>query len=246
MGTRLRKLKQSGLKCSDGKSLSGKGRLTDKVIDKLTVYYGNAIRQHQNNFAEMRKAVWAVYYHTRSCDAEPLHSFCPPGPNSWCKFQNALFEGTEKNYKHKITISSSVMDAIKPVFNDLSHPKLLSKCLGGKTQNTNESFNSLVWKICPKTLGAGKLIAEIATNEATLLYNDGNVGRQSIMEEFGLTVGQNAKECLAELDVQRVATAERRIQASTKEARQLKRRKQKSNHENLISKEGPSYAAGEF
>ncbi|GFU67741.1 hypothetical protein TNCV_3134061 [Trichonephila clavipes] len=46
MGTRLRKLKlvYSKKKLSDGKTIGGKGRLTDSLIDKLAHYYGNAIR----------------------------------------------------------------------------------------------------------------------------------------------------------------------------------------------------------
>ncbi|GFX67858.1 uncharacterized protein TNCV_1565591 [Trichonephila clavipes] len=44
MGTRLRKLKQMSSKLSDGKSIGGKGRLTDRMIDLITTYYGNAIR----------------------------------------------------------------------------------------------------------------------------------------------------------------------------------------------------------
>ncbi|GFX39386.1 uncharacterized protein TNCV_3861091 [Trichonephila clavipes] len=43
MGTRLRKLKQMSSKLSDGKSIGGKGRLTDRMIDLITTYYGNAI-----------------------------------------------------------------------------------------------------------------------------------------------------------------------------------------------------------
>ncbi|GFW95965.1 uncharacterized protein TNCV_4173921 [Trichonephila clavipes] len=39
MGTRLRKLKQMGSKLSDGKSIGGKGRLTDRMIDLITTYY---------------------------------------------------------------------------------------------------------------------------------------------------------------------------------------------------------------
>lgn len=64
MGTRLRKLKQSGVKCSDKNSIGGKGRLTDKLIKKLTVYYGNVIRENKNNLSDMRKSVWAIYFHT--------------------------------------------------------------------------------------------------------------------------------------------------------------------------------------
>ncbi|GFW22996.1 uncharacterized protein TNCV_3647731 [Trichonephila clavipes] len=36
MGTRLRKLKQMSSKLSAGKSIGGKGRLTDKMIDLIT------------------------------------------------------------------------------------------------------------------------------------------------------------------------------------------------------------------
>ncbi|GFX59254.1 uncharacterized protein TNCV_4304861 [Trichonephila clavipes] len=84
MGTCLRKLKQMSSKLSDGKSIGGKGRLTDRMIDIITTYYGNAIRQNKTCLPDMRKAVWAIYFHIRSSDEEPLHSFCPVGPNSWC------------------------------------------------------------------------------------------------------------------------------------------------------------------
>ncbi|GFW86408.1 uncharacterized protein TNCV_4331921 [Trichonephila clavipes] len=62
MGTRLRKLKlvYSKKKLSDGKTIGGKGRLTDSLIDKLAHYYGNAIRCNSTSVKEMRKAIWAV------------------------------------------------------------------------------------------------------------------------------------------------------------------------------------------
>ncbi|GFW65221.1 uncharacterized protein TNCV_394871 [Trichonephila clavipes] len=134
MGTRLQKLKQMSSKLSDGKSIGGKRRLTDRMIDLITTYYGNAIRQNKTCLSDMRKAVWAVYFHIRSSDEEPLHSFCPVGPNSWWKYQNQVVEGSVETFRHGNKLPVAVMDAIKPVFNDLSQPKLLQKCLGGKTQ----------------------------------------------------------------------------------------------------------------
>lgn len=246
MGTRLRKLKHSGSKCSDGKTVGGKGRLTDKMIEKLTIYYGNAIREHKNNLTEMRKAVWAIYFHTRSTNSEPLHTFCPTGPESWCGYNKAIADGTHANFLHKTIMPSSVMDAIKPIFKDLSHPKLLCRCLGGKTQNNNESINSVIWKLCPKTQGSGKRIVEIATNEAVVLFNDGNKGRKDIMEEFGLTVGINARECFNVLDQERMATCDLRFLQSTKESRKIKKMKEKAEAENFLSKEGETYSAGAF
>ena len=46
LGTNLREYKRKGKgqKLSDGKGISGAGRLTDKVIDKMQNYYGKAIR----------------------------------------------------------------------------------------------------------------------------------------------------------------------------------------------------------
>ncbi|GFV16011.1 uncharacterized protein TNCV_2197921 [Trichonephila clavipes] len=201
MGTRLRKLKQMSSKLSDGKSIGGKGRLTDRMIDLITTYYGNAIRQNKTYLSDMRKAVWAVYFHIRSSDEEPLHSFCPVGPNSWCKYQNQVVEGSVETFRHSNKLPVAVMDAIKPVFNDLSQPKLLQKCLGGKTQNNNESINSLIWKLCPKTLGCGKKIVDISTNEAIVIFNDGNQGRLKIMQSLGLTVGQFAHKFVTLVDI---------------------------------------------
>ncbi|GFX59079.1 retrovirus-related Pol polyprotein from transposon 17.6 [Trichonephila clavipes] len=53
----------------------------------------------------MRKAVWAVYFHIRSSDEEPLHSFCPVGPNSWCKYQNQVVEGSVQTFRHILPLT---------------------------------------------------------------------------------------------------------------------------------------------
>ncbi|GFX69717.1 uncharacterized protein TNCV_1770851 [Trichonephila clavipes] len=62
MGSRLRKLKAlwGKKKLSDGKTIRGKGRLTDAIISKLTTFYGNAIRVNSHNVNEMRQAVGCV------------------------------------------------------------------------------------------------------------------------------------------------------------------------------------------
>ncbi|GFX79472.1 uncharacterized protein TNCV_824611 [Trichonephila clavipes] len=135
MGTRLRKLilVYSKKKLSDGKTIGGKGRLTDSLIDKLAHYYGNAIRCNSTSVKGMRKAIWAVWGHSCSTDDEPMHWFCPTNPNTWCKY-NAAINNNLQNYKHKPSVAKAVRDVIKPVFADLSHPALLKKCLGAFDQ----------------------------------------------------------------------------------------------------------------
>ncbi|GFU74185.1 uncharacterized protein TNCV_1764591 [Trichonephila clavipes] len=97
----------------------------------------------------------------------------------------------------------------------LSHPALLKKCLGGKTQNPNESLNSLIWKFCPKTIGSSLQIAEIAANLATSVFNDGNQILITILEKFGLKINRNVCVSLAERDNRRIFTSrQRRLESS--------------------------------
>ncbi|GFW81990.1 uncharacterized protein TNCV_771191 [Trichonephila clavipes] len=247
IGTRLRKLKQMSSKLSARKSIEGKLRLTDKMIDLITTTMEMQSEKIKKTcLSDMRKAVWAVYFHIRSSDEEPLHSFCPVGTNSWCKYQSQVVEDSAKTFRHSNKLPVAVMDAIKPVFNDLSQPKLLQKCLGGKTQNNNESINSLIWKLCPKTLGCGRKIVDISTNEAIVIFNDGNQGRLKIMQSLGLTVGQFAHKFVTLVDIKIIQTVEVHFNLGTKEVRQAKRMQFKTTCKKLTEKEGTSYACGEF
>lgn len=96
MGTRLRDIKKKSvtIDATTGKnkrsSLGGKGKLTAKMIDKLTVYYGLAIKRNCESVEEMHNAIWATYYHYISTDSNSRHEKCPPGENSWCAWQCAL------------------------------------------------------------------------------------------------------------------------------------------------------------
>lgn len=62
-----------GRKLSDGKPLSGRGRLTDAVIDNLQVYYGKAIRENVDDVNKMKTEIWATYFHKLSMDKKLQH-----------------------------------------------------------------------------------------------------------------------------------------------------------------------------
>lgn len=59
VGGRLRRLVKDykGRKLDDGKSIGGRGRLSQKEIDSLQVYYGKAIRENNSSVDDMRKAI---------------------------------------------------------------------------------------------------------------------------------------------------------------------------------------------
>ncbi|XP_029161124.1 uncharacterized protein LOC114932878 [Nylanderia fulva] len=128
MGTRLRKLKNAM------KGLGGKGKLTAKLIDELSVYFGLAIRRNHNSIENMRREIWATLYHKLSTDEKPQHDKCPPGKDSWCKWQLAKATNKLAEFKHKPALPQMVFDAIKPIYEELSSDDLLKRCLGGYTQ----------------------------------------------------------------------------------------------------------------
>ena len=68
----------------------------------------------------------------------------PKTSDSWCQYQRDAINNTNL-YTPGAGISNDVIAAIKPVYVDLTKPEILQKCLHGRTQNPNESFNSTIW-----------------------------------------------------------------------------------------------------
>ena len=94
MGARLRKLKKGT------KGLGGKGKLTAKLTDELSVLYGLAIRRNKDSAEDMKTAIWATLKHKSSTDTNPLHGSCPPEDDSWCTWQQAKAQGKLAEYSH--------------------------------------------------------------------------------------------------------------------------------------------------
>ena len=242
MGTRLRKLKQSmkGQRLADGKTLFGKGRLTDSQIDKIQRQYGIAIRANKKNLVKMRENVWAVYFHKLSTDDNPLHNFCTAN----CPYKKAEAQNQQHLYKHKNSLPSAVMEAIKPVFKDLAKTDLLKKCLEGYSQNPNESINSIIWKICPKKKNHGLCTVNISVALAVGLFNDGAVMYAKVMEKVGLKVGRFAAACFTRIDSERICNAQNQAQAASHEARIARRQGRLARDERQAAEEGQPYLAG--
>ncbi|EGI57560.1 hypothetical protein G5I_14415, partial [Acromyrmex echinatior] len=87
-----------------------------------------------------------------------------------------------------------VFKAVKPIYEELSSDDLLSRCLGGYTQNNNESFNSVLWSIAPKGVHSSKAIVDIAANIAVCNFNDGLKSVLEIMQVLNLTIVR-ARHC---------------------------------------------------
>ena len=67
-----------------------------------------------------------------------------------CKFHQDRANGAS-TYKPGPGLPLDILMKLKPIFEELSDESLLEKCLHGKTQSQNESFNSMIWDRIPKT-----------------------------------------------------------------------------------------------
>ena len=100
--------------------------------------------------------------------------------NSWCQYQRDIVNGTNI-YKPGPGLPKNVIYHVKPIYFDLVKPAELNKCLHGKTQNQNESFNSIIWEHAPKYRYCGFDKLEFAVYDAAANFND---GRQASLDIF--------------------------------------------------------------
>jgi hypothetical protein len=249
-GARLRTLRINyrGKLLSDGKPLSGKGRLTDKVINRLQNYYGLAIRQNTDSLYQMKKAVGAIIFHCcENDDSKKRHELCPVGAKSWCKYNSDLVTG-KNTYKSNINIPQAIAIILKPIFSyqDLANEKLLEKCLHGKTRNVNESLNGMIWTKCSKRVLTGKDSLEMAAASAVICFNEGSQGLLPIYSKIGIVPGKYTLKGLLNIDVKRVREMNKKSAELVKKRRKKLRSIKKGYNDNTTENEGECYASGSF
>ena len=247
LGSRLRSLKKrtGQARLEDGKGIGGRGRLTDKTIDSLQVYYGKAIRENTHDIGAMQNAVMAIWHHTQATDDNPDHDLCPPGEHSWCGFQRDQANGTT-DYTHEHPLPPAVAKAILPSFEALSDRDLLSRCLHGGTQNRNEAINALIWQRATKEMHSGLPVVELATFLAVAHFNDGAASLLLVLEELGIAPGVHSVAACDKLDSTRIRHSNRKSSEPAKKRRKQLRNWKKGYSETLEAQEGPSYEAGAF
>ena len=66
---------------------------------------------------------------------------------------------------------------------------MLEKCLHGKTQNANESFNGMVWNRVPKATHEGWEVLSVGVSDAIIHFNYGEKAALDITELLKLDPG---------------------------------------------------------
>jgi len=101
-----------------------------------------------------------------------------------------------RTYKHDKSLPEDILHAIKPIYEDLSKEDLLKRCIGGFNQS-NESYNQLIWKISPKIISINglktiKLVAHISA----CVFN-GSTALLQIFESMEVHSGPNSHRYVA-------------------------------------------------
>lgn len=148
-------------------------------------------------------------------------------------------------YKHPPRLINEIVEEhIRPIYEELSNNDLLTRCLGGHTQNSNESFNSTVWRLNPKHLHCGKKIVELSAFLAAGIFNEGYSAILCTMQLLNLKIGQQCKIFADNIDAERIKRANRRQSLSRKEARTARRLEQMHQNEFFEEAESVIYEAG--
>lgn len=211
-------------------------------MQDLSLYYGLAIQRHPDSVKDMRREIWATYYHKISTDEKPQHDFCPVGENSWCKWQQHKVAKTP--FSHPPALDKETQDILKRIYEKLSQNELLERCLGSNTQNDNESFNACVWRLAPKHVFCGKKILEIATYTAACIFNEGQKPILKILEVMGCSLGPGSLSFAEDCDNARVQRADQRSSFASKAARIARREARAAEEEVYDEEEGTMYGPG--
>ncbi|KYN11371.1 hypothetical protein ALC57_16474 [Trachymyrmex cornetzi] len=217
--------------------------LTNKLMIQLGVYYRLAIMRNENSVDEIKKAMWATYYHLISTDEKPQHSYCPEGLDSWCKYQKCKAENKEETFIHPPAFNKDTA-ILKPIYEELSSDDLLKRCLDRNTQNNNEAFNHCVWNLAPKHIFIGQKTLEIAAWTAAYTFNESFLSVLKIMETMGVTIGPHARAYANMYNNSRISTAEKNAAFTSKEARIARRSQKVAQNDDYEETEGLLYAPG--
>ena len=262
VGNRLRKLR-SKVKGLGGKAKSrekvtttkdskiikkkevAKSRLTDAMIDMLQNYFGIALRSGAKSVPELKVALLASFFHIASSKTNNFHTYCPETPDSWCQYKRDIINKTNL-YKPGPGLADEIIKYVKPEYAKLTNEDDLSRCLHGKTQNANESFNVMIWERAPKSQYCGLSKLKFCVYDAIVYFNYGAQSVLDILDLLDIKAGVHTTAMSHKFNINRKYNAGYKSKTSTKLKRKLIRGKGKRKSDKLMQQEGTTYEPGGF
>ncbi|GFT52296.1 uncharacterized protein TNCV_1065221 [Trichonephila clavipes] len=166
-----------------------------------------SVRSNVGNLSGLQQNVIAALFHCSSSVEKPMHGQCPIGKDSLCYYQRALSCGKKPNEKYK-GLSNEVLNTIKPTYLELCTKELLTKCLHGKTQNSNECLNGVIWQRMPKEVFVCLKIFKSGALDVVIQFKDGYNGCVEIFKKLNIIPGYFTLKAYKHLDINRINDAE--------------------------------------
>lgn len=138
-----------------------------------------------------------------------------------------------------------VLGSPNPSLPMLSEPSLLERCLDGKTQNQNESFNGMIWARVPKEVFVGMDVFSLGVYDAPAHFNIGASAAINLLKDMGLAPGIFCLEECSSSDKLRVGKANYKSSDKNKKRRKILQG-EKAKGDKLKEKEAETYASGAF
>ncbi|CAF4142249.1 unnamed protein product [Rotaria magnacalcarata] len=242
---------------ADGKSYGGgAGRMTKAMEHKLADSYGIAIRQSSESAKNLdeddavklieRRCRAAFLHNIKNSNGELQHGLCQTGPYSWCSYQKDKYVPLKQKIdpaKQIKRLDPIFLEILTPMIDTLTNPILLRRCLRGATQNANESINSVVWSILPKSKYHGYRSIRGAAAISSIFFNRGRSGLVKFFDQVGIPVTDELLGALLGKDYKRIEKAENNTQRHDI----IKRRKEQQRIQGQIEEdEEMDYGAGIF
>ena len=122
----------------------------------------------------------------------------------------------------------------------------VSAGLHGKTQNQNESFNSMIWDRIPKTRYVSLTQLELGFYDPVANFNIVKKASVLIYEKMNLIPGKFTLQGCDKISRKKLFASKYREIDSTQKRRKIRRGKAKQKDDKNKTKEGQTYMAGAF
>ena len=149
---------------------------------------------------KMQINIFASLHHSvANKDPAEQHKYCLDDSVEWCSYKKQLNDPQATNQKKKKEtkkLPESFLPHMLPLYKRLSDESILKRCVGGLTQNQNESFNASVWKRCPKERYFGTATVKHAVAMSVLTWNVGRQGQVQVFDKLEIPVNVFTKKAL--------------------------------------------------
>lgn len=193
----------------------------------------------------MQKRCLAAFYHLIiQTDKEAQHYYCPNGITSWCSYKrDQVTTGNEGLGKDRNRLDPVFLPLLSKMIEDLTSKELLSRCLRGLTQNSNESLNSVLWSILSKSKyhGFSSILGVAAV--ASVSFNGGRTAFLEFLQQSSIAINEDLYINLSARDEKRIVKAQR---ASSQREQTIMQKYKQRLQQMQASQDVSEYAAGAF